>query len=845
MSRKAKFSAVVASLLLAAALAGCGSSHREANANPATVARVDEATCRVCHSTTIDPVSQTALLPEFLSSVHNPDPTNPNAGVNPNPVLNPTGCQGCHGGGAEHNGVGPIPFPDPLAANRCVTCHTNVPAAAVARSFTTVCAPCHSDTTKGVQGVHAARSIDSLPNPDNCVNCHAIQAPQHGNLVGDNNGVRAVVQEFSKWSHHVTGVAVQNAHCATCHLEGEIGADGTIVRSDTFHMVDAKVHLRNADSNADMQWDPANPNHSTMDTFCMSCHDADGASSPQTAAIRALMTPAPGKIPSARNPFGDTISNRYDKMQRPAVTNVSDQFGVGVAAVTANTGNNSHHGVKGPRYSGRTRVAGPRQISNLATFAQNSSQTLQGRRSTIFDAGNFNALYTPLGNTGGEAAPRTGAVSLGDDSTLHCGDCHTVGQWKVGSSFDRFGVATTVAIGAHGSNNEYLLRNTLGTDQRHTQNAFLVGNGVNVIMPAGATTGIPANDPAVGAVIPNAVVVYTNPNAPFLVCYNCHAYNKYGSLYLGTGLNGANAAGQPHAGEYDQVGRCNGIGNTLPFNGYTTGVRTDGTEFLSRIGFAPSPPSSTGTSTSLVTFASQPAFAPGFPLVGSPPLGEQNSDFGDIYGIQCLNCHNSGLGNAYGGIHGSANNTSWNNGTTTITPASLGTPASGGYYIDGMGNANKNVRFLPGLGNVMHVPGTLGGFTGGSVAATIAGGPAYTYVTGAISNDTNWEQKQWLQTPNTVINAATGVVSNTASAGAGCYTLGPANVPPAAGAAIVTSDVSSGLNGPPVLGEGAFPTGIGNPFPIAGTWGGCDDHQAGQAKGNHGFLKAIVRPVTY
>ena len=103
----------------------------------------------------------------------------------------------------------------------------------------------------------------------------------------------------------------------------------------------------------------------------------------------------PAKLASPNNPFGDTISNRYDKMQRPAVTDVSDQF---------NTTNNSHHGVKGPRYTGRTRLAGLRQIASPATFANNSSALLQGARSTIYDAGNFNALYTPLANAGGETA---------------------------------------------------------------------------------------------------------------------------------------------------------------------------------------------------------------------------------------------------------------------------------------------------------------------------------------------------------------------------------------------------------------------------------------------------------
>jgi hypothetical protein len=591
-------------------------------------------------------------------------------------------------------------------------------------------------------------------------------------VVKDNNsGVRAATLEFGKWSHHVTGVNLQNAHCAACHLEGKVSADGTKIQVDrVYHMANNKTHLRNADSDADMQWDPAAPNHSTMDVFCMSCHDGNGATSAQSAAIRAVMVPAAGKTASALNPFADTISNRYDKMQRPAVVDVSDQF---------NTTNNSHHGVKGPRYSGRTRLAGPRQIASPATFANNSSALLQGVRSTMYDAGNLNTLYSPLGTDG------TLATGLGDDSTLHCGDCHTVGQWKVGSSDTANGSPTPAAIGAHGSNNEYLLRNSIGTDQRHTQNAFTLDAANNV--------------------------TYTNPNGAFLVCYNCHTYTKYGSIFLQTGVVGG------HAGEYDGntgaggpalAGRCNGIGNTLPFNGYTTGKATDGTQFASRFN---------GT---VAGNAGTPAFAPGFPLVGTAPTGEQNPDFGNIFGIQCLNCHNSGAGNAYGGIHGSARNTNTIN--ATVKPS-----VTGGAYIDGMGNTTKAERFLPGLGNAMHVPGTLGGFTGGTTVNSTTAVP-YPYITGGISNDANWEQKHWQQTATTVINNATGAVTGNVSAGAGCYTLGAGATP-----------ATSALQGPSVTGQGGAATSLLN------TWGGCTDHNAAQGNGDHGFVKKIVRPITY
>jgi hypothetical protein len=801
MSRTAyKYSAVIVSLLVSAMLTACGSDHREANANPANVARVaDEAVCRTCHAATLDPVSGTPIVADFLTATNSH-----NQAGRTNVDL---GCEGCHGGGAEHNGVGPIPFPNPLTANRCITCHTAggladtsqnlAPLFELAKAgfLTNNCAHCH--TASGVGSIHGAK----VPETDDCVFCHQVAAPNHGaGLVNDNSGVRAVTTEFGKWSHHVTGVTLDAAHCAACHLEGTVVA-GAIVVDQTKHMADAQVHLRNAGDDSDIKWDPAAPNHTNMDNFCMSCHDANGATSPVSLLIQSVINnnhiAALNKVASPKNPFGDTISNRYDKMQRPGVTDVSDQF---------NTTNNSHHGVKGRRYTGRTRVAGaPRAIAAPLTFASHSSAALFGARSTIFDAGNFNQLYVPLANAGGEAAPRTGSATLGDDSTLHCGDCHTVGQWKVGSSTSADGTATPVAIGAHGSNNEYLLRNSLGTDQRHAQNAYLVGNAGGTVL-----------NPFTGVAIPNGQFVVTNPNGAFLVCYNCHAYLKYGIISLTAG-----AAGNGHAGEYDEQGRCNGIGNTLPFNGYTTGTATDGTQFLSRF------------EGPLAKFGARPASATGFPLVGSPPVGEQDPDFGDIFGIQCLNCHNSGLGNAYGGIHGSFNNTNSTLATVSTLATAAGVTVTGGAYIDGMGNVSKVERFLPGLGNAMYVPGVLGGITGGASATVAmpanarAGTPAYTltYTTGGVNNDTNWEQK--LSAPPAGTPGGLLIAGVPVMAGAGCYTLGAA---PAATAA---------LRGPSVTGEGG-PASI-----VLNTWGGCVDHNAPQGGGDHGIAKKINRPVTY
>ena len=338
----------------------------------------------------------------------------------------------------------------------CTQCHSTIPHQTTNLATGINCNVCHTSTT-GKGGSGDAHAIQGT----SCQGCHAVGQSNpftDKSLVNDNSGVRAVTGEFTKWSHHIVnapGVAIQDEQCAVCHLEGTVGAYGFGV-DGTKHMIDSVTHLRNAHDDSDMQWDPAAPNHTTMDNFCMACHSATGATSAMNLKLQALITPLTGTTASPSNPFGDTISNQYDKMLRPAVVNVSDQF---------NTGNNSHHAVKGPRYSGRTRVAGARQIASATAFSANSSATLPGARTTIYDAGKFNALYLPLGNTGGEAAPRTGAATLGDDSTLHCGDCHTVGQFRAADV--NVASSNKAVIGAHGSNNEYMLRNSIGTDARH------------------------------------------------------------------------------------------------------------------------------------------------------------------------------------------------------------------------------------------------------------------------------------------------------------------------------------------------------------------------------------------
>jgi hypothetical protein len=579
----------------------------------------------------------------------------------------------------------------------CTSCHAGnyLPhnMAQNGTDLTITCVACHtatSPTTAGTGNIHGFQPPQYvLDGATGCVNCHSFAQSNITGNVNDNKGVRKITTEFTKWSHHVTGVTLQDAHCAACHMEGKVSGSAIVVNA-TYHMDGTNTtHLRNGLTGTAIAWNPETPNFTNLNTFCLSCHNSTGPTA--NTAIQALMVPAPGKTNSvATNPFADTISNQYDLIQRPAVVDVASQF-------TAT--NPSHHAVLNKRYSGRTRTGSTRavQTSGASTFdgtggatgfATNSSASLPGARSTLFDAGRFQNDYMTYETTAGASEN-----SLGDDSVLSCADCHTVGQFAARGSvaFDNLSAsfwATSnntkgisryykTAIGAHGSNNEYMLRNNAGTDQLHQGTKYTT----NVIDYGG-----------------------TNP-APYLVCFNCHTFTAYGS----TGAHGF----EGHDGANDD---CNGGQNSI--FGNVTGVSR------------------------LIEFNNASS--------ATKHIGTRGADvFGNILGIQCANCHNSGTsaGNVLGGIHGAKDTT----------------------YTDGAGNTSTHFRFFPGLGNAMFAPGTPSTITGGSQAiywsysANHDGNNNHNSASksssGALTNYINYSGQTYTQLPVRDYGAGTGTAS--------------------------------------------------------------------------------------
>jgi hypothetical protein len=155
--------------LLLATLWGCGSnrdSDGSANDSDSSIVdaqRVGSDSCEICH---------TAVVAQGWDlSVHN---------------TAVAGCEGCHGGGQYHKGIGPIPYPAP-GVEECATCHeTSSP------GFLTRHLGDNSDTPTVVEGYVI----------ENCLDCHTIKENNPATLQWEHNpGATAIQKEWAKSAH--------------------------------------------------------------------------------------------------------------------------------------------------------------------------------------------------------------------------------------------------------------------------------------------------------------------------------------------------------------------------------------------------------------------------------------------------------------------------------------------------------------------------------------------------------------------------------------------------------------------------------------------------------------------
>lgn len=216
-------------LPMVALLYGCGSSNKEGSGSLADVATVGDTACVQCHSAVTEALTGESKIAQYqLTSPHN------QTGL---------GCESCHGGGSQHNGVGPIPYPQP-DASRCATCHDGTTARAT---------DADTDFTASNHAQAHTRSWSGV-----CVRCHTHEGAVLSNKEGF-TGTEEVLEEMGFVAPAYTGTHTP-FKCATCHDHG--GGLRSILAKDT-------------DGN-NVPWNPSKTTSSTSKNnqfnLCTSCH---------------------------------------------------------------------------------------------------------------------------------------------------------------------------------------------------------------------------------------------------------------------------------------------------------------------------------------------------------------------------------------------------------------------------------------------------------------------------------------------------------------------------------------------------------------------------------------------
>jgi hypothetical protein len=249
-----------------------------------------------------------------------------------------------------------------------------------AGGWTGVCNVCHDDTKHTFYYWNGAGSHE--PGVD-CVSCHKHQVAFvgdgpcmdcHDTTQGSRRQVVGAGGDFVRLSRHVNnGTATQivtDYDCIVCHAEGDANkAEAATGYVNNQPHADGNVDLRNVDDvnigDTTYTWD-ASASEATknagmrtnMDTFCLTCHDSDGASTiavngTVSGADLALTTsPTAGE---ALTPFNDddTLENGRDGFStRTRVIDIKTKFFAGSGGSGAGyNGNPSQHAVLGARYS--------------------------------------------------------------------------------------------------------------------------------------------------------------------------------------------------------------------------------------------------------------------------------------------------------------------------------------------------------------------------------------------------------------------------------------------------------------------------------------------------------------
>lgn len=246
--RKMKFSIMLlCALSLAAALNGCGSSSKEGSASLNNVATVGDTVCVQCHSAVTDPLTNESIVTQYQQN-------SPHDQVG-------LGCESCHGGGAQHNGVGPIPYPSP-DANRCAACHDGT------QTFTVAGVATVAPSTNSNTAFATSNHVEGTPSHTSglCVRCHTHEGAVLSNQSGFTGEIASGtigtttypgVLDNASYGPPVWGNGYTAFKCETCHQHG--GGFRTI---------------KGRDNNGNLVlWNPSKSGKTDQFNLCTSCHN--------------------------------------------------------------------------------------------------------------------------------------------------------------------------------------------------------------------------------------------------------------------------------------------------------------------------------------------------------------------------------------------------------------------------------------------------------------------------------------------------------------------------------------------------------------------------------------------
>ncbi len=440
-------------------------------------------------------------------------------------------CSQCHGypPGGGH----------PANATNCTSCHSHVNS--TNDGFT--------DPTLHVNGL--------VEGGGDCLGCHLDS--QQG------TSRRAVRGDFLKTSHHVaTGAPTDVLTCEACHgdLLTDQGHPGTATTDPITQVEDADT------AGTYYSIDPSTAD-ANLATFCLSCHDADGA-----ARLGA----------NATQPFADSGDTTTPPNINLAWTNTVNHS----ANATCNDchGDNNAAGTSlDPTYNlhGSSNAKLLREATEYDTCVTSGCHGSGGSATTDMTV-ELSGIYGkhPIGSA---VTPKSGFLSqdtAGDlfvngwmyNSVAQCSDCHGMNQAGSNNVGPR---------GPHGSAYTYMLRG--------------VDTSINTVT-SGRTYGTVQNSSMTGT--------YTREN----FCVNCHASDIYGDGNDGipsqantvqqsinanknfihystfrTGRCGTPAGGAAGAGNKSNVGCRNchaGLGTDKNYGAHSS--NTNGLEFTGNVG---------------------------------------------------------------------------------------------------------------------------------------------------------------------------------------------------------------------------------------------------------------------